>query len=197
MFDNIENFPISELIKLPSIVELMKIEWLQDVDAEQIYKYGSSINKELLSKTTITHSKKFVTASVGLYHLNENYTTFSNDEWTFNDNNDIIHLMVGEGFDLGYHSEIELLLNNKIEIDMGKIYTFPSHMRYREVLCKKNRFKFIWKVVESDYIEPKLFFDAIKTKTEVYENKNKFTSIEKSKNEVYIRTLKPNIVTFN
>lgn len=183
---------VSEEIELPGLYNLMNMQWVKKMNAEDVYKHGGELNRYLLSKTPITHSRKYAIVDSLLYCLPADTSNLHISSWHLDSPNNINHIMIGKGKDLcktsplsfikddinleiedGINKEqfgkvIENKVNNgleTVEAELGKIVTFNGSNLKKISPAKKLEFRFVWRVIESDDITPDNLKDALKDRS--------------------------------
>lgn len=180
----LSGFPteISDSIEIPSVAELLKMNFYQYADLEQVYKNGGSFYKKLLDLAPLRNDRKYSMVTSRVQYLQpEAVSIVYLENWhvdgenKLHDSNDLVHLLISDctaktvfninSIDIEVDSDENLKsFNRKLkQVDFGlvgksidpcKFVTFDISHAHKAVNAKIPEFRFMFRIVESDVMKP-------------------------------------------
>lgn len=209
---------ISEKIEMATVPELMYMPIYQYVSVEDAYKYGGEFYRKLLDAAPIKNDRKNAILTAKLQYLNPNSLSIKFLENWHGDgernpfeSKDRIHLLISDctaitefntnEFEIEMEeNETQADLNDRLKnydfpfeaksIEPNKFITFDISHIHRAVAAKKPEFRFMFRIIESNSLNPSPYEKANLRMSHVYKEINgkllEVPNIEKFENGVFV-----------
>jgi hypothetical protein len=181
IIDSARSLDVSGLVGLPDIEELLFLPNLSYMSADDCF-YENEVFRHLIQHAPIKNDRKYVLVESRLQYLSPNVISVPRGYWhvdtsSFSDSRgDRTHLLISEctartEFTKGeIHldlfdeeasiNEVEVYLNRNQHlfeseaIESNRFITFGAKHLHRCIKASKNEFRFMFRVLETDYIKP-------------------------------------------